>query len=129
METEQDYSNRTYKVLRPRAGVDMNWHVTDDGDTMVAHCYGFNHDIPTGEGFARRIVACVNACKGLSNERLKAMPVAELVAQRDELLSALKGVLSVAGVRIDDPRIKEFDAARAAIAKAEGVKPCPQCNT
>jgi hypothetical protein len=44
----------------------------------------------------------------------------ELQAQRDELMAALKDLLSVASVRIDDPRIAKFDAARAAIAKAEG---------
>ena len=37
-----------------------------------------------------------------------------------ELLEAAKGIIESTGVRIDDPRIKHFDAARAAIAKAEG---------
>lgn len=37
-----------------------------------------------------------------------------------ELLSALEGILKVANVRIDDPRIEQFDAARAAIAKVKG---------
>lgn len=38
-----------------------------------------------------------------------------LIASAPELLEALKGVLAVA-----DRRTKEFDAARAAIAKAQG---------
>jgi len=37
-----------------------------------------------------------------------------------DLLAALEGILKVANVRIDDPRIDQFDAARAAIAKAKG---------
>lgn len=36
----------------------------------------------------------------------------------DDLLAALQGILACANVRIDDPRIAAFDAARAAIAKA-----------
>ena len=43
---------------------------------------------------------------------------ARLIAAAPELLAALKSVLSVANVRIDDPRIGVFDDARAAIAKA-----------
>ncbi len=64
-------SHDSFRVLRPSKGLDNNWHVTDDGDTMVAHCYGFEHDIPSGEIFARRIVACLNFCKGLDNETLE----------------------------------------------------------
>ena len=85
---------------------------------------------------AARIVACVNACEGVDTEDLthgcyqklieKHVEVCfakqDLEAQRDELLAALKGVLNVVNVRIDDPRIHQFDEARAAIAKAEGVK-------
>lgn len=40
---------------------------------------------------------------------------ARLIASAPELLDALRGVLSVA-----DRKTNEFDAARAAIAKAEG---------
>ena len=43
--------------------------------------------------------------------------VATILAQRDELLAALRGV-----VRIADRQTVEFDAARAAIAKAEGAQ-------
>jgi hypothetical protein len=81
---------------------------------------------------ARRIVACVNACAGLDTEALdsrfgiaaemwgladkRLARVQELVGQRDELLAALKGVVKVA-----DRQTDEFNAARAAIAKAEAV--------
>jgi predicted dienelactone hydrolase len=39
-----------------------------------------------------------------------------------DLLKALTDLLAVASVRIDDPRIVQFDAARAAIAKATRSK-------
>jgi hypothetical protein len=45
---------------------------------------------------------------------------ARLIAAAPELLEALQNILAVAGVRIDDPRIVQFDAARAAVAKATG---------
>jgi len=45
---------------------------------------------------------------------------ARLIAAAPELLAALQGILYAINVRIDDPRIKYFDAARAAIAHAEG---------
>lgn len=46
-----------------------------------------------------------------------------LIAAAPELLEALQGILSCVSVRIDDPRIEKFDAARAAIAKATGGQP------
>ena len=45
---------------------------------------------------------------------------ARLIAAAPELLEALQNLLAVASVRIDDPRIVQFDAARAAVAKATG---------
>ena len=83
-----------------------------------------------------RIVACVNACEGVDTEDLTHGCYQKLIdkhvavcfakqdaeAKRDEMLAALKSLLSVVNVRIDDPRTQHFDAARAAIAKAEGVK-------
>jgi len=44
-----------------------------------------------------------------------------LIAAAPDLLEALQGLLDVVGVRIDDPRIVQFDRARAAIAKAGGA--------
>lgn len=46
-------------------------------------------------------------------------PDMRLMAAAPDLLYALQGLLEVVNVRIDDPRIKQFDAARAAIAKAQ----------
>jgi hypothetical protein len=44
---------------------------------------------------------------------------APLVSAAPDLLKALKDLLAVASVRIDDPRIAQFNAAAAAISKAE----------
>jgi len=51
---------------------------------------GFDlRDCPSPEANARRIVACVNACAGISNEHLELTTVAQMVAaavtQRDKL--------------------------------------------
>jgi hypothetical protein len=64
-------SQAKYKLLPPSVGVDKNWHVVDDADTCVAHCYGFSHSISGGEAFARRIVACLNACHGMDTNELE----------------------------------------------------------
>lgn len=47
-------------------------------------------------------------------------PNARLIAAAPELLQALENLLAVVNVRIDDPRIVQFDDARAAIALAKG---------
>lgn len=61
-----------YRVLRPSQGVDANWHITDDGDTHVAHCFGFDHAVDEySEKFARRIAACLNAFVGVKTEDIK----------------------------------------------------------
>lgn len=50
-------------------------------------------------------------------------PDTRLIAAAPDLLAALQDLLRVASVRIDDPRIAQWDAARAAIAKATGATP------
>jgi hypothetical protein len=67
------YVNDRFLVHRPSTGVDKNWHVVNSDDTAVAHCYGFDHDVPSGETLARRIAACLNACNGMSMTELEAM--------------------------------------------------------
>ncbi len=44
---------------------------------------------------------------------------APLVSAAPDLLKALKDLLAVVSVRIDDPRIAQFNAAAAAVSKAE----------
>ena len=60
-----------YRVLPPSRGVDANWHVTDHGETKVAHCYGFGHDVAQGEQFARRIAACLNLLVGVPTDQIE----------------------------------------------------------
>lgn len=71
---------------------------------------------------ARRIVACVNACEGISTENLEDVtPVAKryhaALRQRDELLEALKQ--AVAWIEGEPTPIDALANARALIAKAE----------
>ena len=51
-----DFPRLNYVVSRPSGGTDNNWHVTDDGDTCVAHCYGFDHDIPTEKSWQSELL-------------------------------------------------------------------------
>jgi hypothetical protein len=79
---------------------------------------------------ARRIVACVNACAGLSIEMLENAalypPVKSafngyitMKGERDELLSALKGLVAIAETEISDPEnLSEMTHAKAAIISA-----------
>lgn len=108
--------------------------VTSEGD-LLPLC-----DMEAGpdddyEANARRLVACWNACEGITTERLEDLgrplmkhligcderaarqvkEAAALTAQRDELLSALK----VAEESVGDS--KSLEIVRAAIAKVEGT--------
>lgn len=119
--------------------------IRGQNDLLIADAWVHHAD-------AFRIVACVNACEGLSNEQLIKNPVLELLKktceshnqdrldkkvhegiayrlkmERDELLEALREMVAIAELTVgwmpqqpnaDGPLIK----ARAAIAKAEGVK-------
>lgn len=135
--SEAKHTQDTLIVLPPSAGVDANWHVTDKGDTFVAHVFGFGHAVDAqSEANARRIAACWNACEGLDTGLLKNITTLgdtlasrfrmrdkverDLQAQRDELLAALKGMLEVFGDEFGMGDSSVCDDARAAIAKAEG---------
>jgi hypothetical protein len=63
-----------------------------------------------GDANAARIVACVNACAGISNEALESGVVAELVAVLEEILSY-------------DPGATGADKACTLITKIKGPKP------
>lgn len=52
--------------------------------------------------------------------------IEQLQARVEKLATALKGILDVANVRIDDPRSERFDAARAALAME--LLECPMCG-
>ena len=92
--------------------------------------------IAFSEEYARRIVACVNACAGIKTEDLEAMRGTSILAkanascdtvqkQRNELLEALELVVKCC----DEPRGRDnsehdgmtaLEAARAAIASVKG---------
>ena len=76
---------------------------------------------------ARRIVACVNACEGISTDELEEIAstggmlgpredVARIAKQRDELLEALEEMVRT----FDKNHAPALDVARAAILKATG---------
>lgn len=87
------------------------------------------------EANARRIVACVNACAGLPTEQLEASPlggvlngVAGLIAQRDELLTALHdAATSLETIQLrsfgqdsfldSKPEMRSYAGSRAAVAR------------
>ena len=63
-----------------------------------------------------RVIANVHTEAGNEMDRANA----RLLVAAPDLMEALQGILGVIAVRIDDPRIKQFDAARAARTKATG---------
>lgn len=113
------------------AGFPLDIH--DHDNVLVARV----QPCPAAHNVARRIVACVNACVGVSTEDLdryyragggidQAMDEANLhdhvtaVQQRDQLLAALEGLLAVVEERdtpLSDP---ERIAAHEAIAAVKG---------
>ena len=83
-----------------------------------------SHKRYPAEANARRLVACLNACEGISTEALEGDDAPRklredrdlLLAQRDELLEALKGVMN--NCLDSDGLAEAYAIARAAIAKA-----------
>lgn len=76
------------------------------GGNVVALAVTTKYSDEEVDGNARRIVACVNACKGITTETLERvdLPIsaiclvsqcAEIGNQRDELLDAIKAVLAL----------------------------------
>lgn len=99
-------------------------YITDEGSVVVARV-DFGRPQEEYEANASRIVACWNACEGISTEALVAMPTpfstllsAEftgVVAQRDALAAALEAVVA------QNPGALE--QAEAALAMVAGVAP------
>lgn len=108
---------------------DGNWRVMaadeNGGYTLADMCSDDQ------EANGRRIVACVNACEGISTESLErgvsdwSIFMRELKAQRDELLVAAKELVLLAELGDADEDLQNWhpalESARAAIAKAEAV--------
>ena len=92
-----------------------------DGPISVATCSGLSPS--EARANARRIVACVNACAGLSTKALEKYPgmflrIVECAEQRDELAAALRDVLRIAkaasiGVTGNARRIERAEVALA----------------
>ena len=87
------------------------------------------HSVATAVSNARRLVACWNACQGISTEELVDIAntggmlgpredITRIAGQRNELLEALKGLMALSDHRVDLRDAAK--AARAAIAKATG---------
>lgn len=102
---------------------------SNDGKTPVAGTCLPNSMPESDEANARRLVACWNACDGISTEALENMPqpfgsllstgFQDVVAQRDELLEALKlADLLLSGANMNRAVVES--KVRAAIAKVEG---------
>jgi hypothetical protein len=74
------------------------------------------------QGYERICLVRHGSIRDYSDTDYRAQADAMLIAAAPELLAALKGLLDAVNVRIDDPRIALFDAARAAVAKTEPNK-------
>jgi azurin len=113
-----------------RPGLEWNNHIVSCDKPNLTICFMSHDGSPeneVGEANARRIVACVNACTGLTTEIVEQTGIvrdligqnALLTKQRDDLLAALEELNSVSarGFLYDDPaRVK----ARTAIARVKG---------
>ena len=108
---------------------------TDDGfaeitnDERAAGEYISIAEVPTGfsgkigaeqEANARRIVACVNACAGISTETLEAMPAgpSAIERQRDKLLAALTEIAELDILKYHHA----YAIAKGAIEEIEALK-------
>ena len=77
------------------------------------------------EANARRIVACVNACRGIGTDELEqhglvsavGYELMELTKQRDELLEAAKAVVT----RWDTPNWKDAEPTAAVIGRLRAI--------
>ena len=116
--------------------------LTKDGRWLLSLLANGEQTSPGQIANFRRLVACWNACEGLSTESLERMPgtfaqamaadfldlwaqYADAKAQRDELLEALRGMLALDEEHhqrgdCDDDVCAEVRKALAAIAKVTG---------
>ena len=106
--------------------------VQAENGALIARCNKLN-SLTNLQANARRIVACVNACEGISTENLEQnRPVLWVVQQynaaikqRDELLEALHQIAAIRKKAKKEHCDNVFNAeaeqiAKAAIAKATG---------
>ncbi len=84
------------------------WHAANANEPKILHAFVISND----DGFG--IIATVNLHRG-KDAPSEGESNARLIAAAPDLLAALKAVVAIA-----DRKTVEFDAARAAIAAAEG---------
>jgi len=122
---------RDYETVRETVGPHDVVVDTDDGVYVLAFCnYNFPQDALAN---ARRIVACVNACAGISTESMEVGGVGSIFSlgleeqrrgdvaeqQRDALLAALEDIAQWTE-RYTQPGHPISTVARRAIASAKG---------
>ena len=125
----------SYTHAQGKLEADARLNLVDKHGNIIARLACTTGKYESEELNARRLVACWNACEGITTERLEDLgrplmkhligcderaarqvkEAAALTAQRDELLSALK----VAEESVGDS--KSLEIVRAAIAKVEGT--------
>lgn len=124
------HSKEPWRVQHPHAGM-RGWEIADSSGLNQV-----SQDVTDAN--ARRIVACVNACRGLSTDVLERMPTggllnatAELLTRRAQLLEALEAVVEWYDMEADHSIEPDFykrmaacqvseEMARSAIAAARG---------
>lgn len=97
----------------------------ENADGIMWNIAGTFSTFDDDEANARRIVACVNACAGLSTELLEGKTIDEaantIVDQRDELENVVRALVAgrdlIDGRLLVDENSPLIDAARAALAK------------
>ena len=99
------------------------WHISAGNQAIAAvHAASKKRNEPYASMFeenARRIVACVNACRGIGTDGLEQHGLVSLLAtQRDELLAALQRLIS------SDPHVEMFPTSELEIcANNEALTP------
>ena len=95
--------------------------IYDEQEPALGTDPSFNYDEETAAANARRIVACVNACAGISDDDLADLTLHDLGAvrkQRHELLAVLQEALPRMEQETDGDAWTIAAHMRAAIAKA-----------
>ena len=96
------------------------WHLPKGSTCMESN----SGEVPRSEANARRIVACVNACAGISTELLEcpggnvAKVAGRLMKQRDELLAALTEIAELDILKYHHA----YAIAKGAIEEIEALK-------
>lgn len=129
--TPPAHSEEPWIALPPSQGLDANWHITDEGDTFVAHVFGMGHSVDEkSKANAERIALCVNACWGLSTEELqeRALKAAEArrrIQEEKDLAESGLPALSADGPGLE---IRWFDTRLDALryANVHGFRQPPE---